>query len=255
MSEEFRDLIVDQLVALTSFDFDTAELCVAEFFDRFMVLKKTCKDYDGKKVCPSKKIDLVWQHTILNTKLYAEFCNDFAEKLFHYNPQPMIDEFQMRLLTTKYHDTLMAYNLMFGKPNEKIWPLLSKDQTTLIFNHSAWVRRIPGYGVMKEDSGNDDDDDDEVTIEEVIEEQSVKKKRSGMCLFVNFFGHRCRQLVAESDDKIVVLAEQLFESEKIEIEKQQFVYNGKILDSERTFCDYNIQKNSTLEMRLRLRGC
>ena len=261
MSEVFRDLLVDQLVASTSFDFDTAELCVAEFFDRFMTLKSACQDVDNKRVCPSKKIDLVWQHAVLNTKLYAEFCDDLAGKFYHYTPQPMVDEFQMRLITTKYYDTLAAYTLRFGKPSEKIWPPLSDEQTTSIINHSAWVRRIAGYNDRDEpvlddaETDNDDDDDDDNGDLEMNAKQLIKKKRSGMCVFVKFFTNRCLQLVIEADDKLHELAVQLFEQQKIPIDSQYFVHDGKVLDSQRTPFDYNIQMNATLEMRLRLRGC
>lgn len=254
MSEEFRDLLVEQLVTMTSFDFDTAELCVTEFFDRFMEIKKACHDADNKRVFPSQKIDMVWRYALMNTNLYSEFCNDFCGKFFHYKPQPLVDEFQLRAIVVKYSDTLKAYSLMFGKPNEKIWPPLTNEQTTFIIDHSAWVRRIPGYNKSNEEKDSDVEDD-EVSVTEEEEEQLTKKKRSGMCIYVKFFSNRCLELVAESSDVINELAVQLFEMEKIPIESQYFVFEERVLQPNRTFADYNIQKNSVLEMRLRLRGC
>lgn len=247
MSDEFREILVDQLVLTTDLDFDTAESCVKDFFDCFMQLKKRCKDFDEKKLCASQKIDLVWQFAVLNTKQYEDYCMKFLGRFAHYTPKPFLDEFQLRLANARYYDTLEAYRLVFGEPNENIWPPLSEEQRRSIVKHSKWVRRLPRYGVEE----SSDDEESCVKIEEVAK----KKVKTGTCVNVKMFSGKLLPLYVDFSVPLRTVAEEIYELEKIEISAQRFLYNGRQLDTTFSLFDYGVQANSTIELLLRLRGC
>lgn len=101
-------------------------------------------------------------------------------------------------------------------------------------------------------------EDDRVLNDYNIQKEStvnlLLRLRGGMQIFVKTLTGTTATIEVDGTETIAELKEKLRAKEGIPADQQRLVFAGKLLEDERTINDYNIRKESTVHLLLRLKG-